>query len=126
MKSVATICQDARFASKKLATLTSEQKSDALQRLSKWLVEHQDSLMEANQQDVALARQGGLSEALLDRLTLTPARIVSMAVDVLNVAGLADPVGENFEQRTLPNGLHVHKQRVRWACWRSFTNHVPT
>jgi len=112
MKSVPTICQDARFASKKLAKLTSGQKNDALQRLSKWLVEQQNTLLEANQKDVVLARQRGLSGALLDRLTLTPARIVSMATDVLNVAGMPDPVGEVFEQRTLANGLHVHKQRV--------------
>ncbi len=112
MKSVPTICQDARFASKKLASLPSTQKNDALQRLSKWLVEQQDSLLEANQKDVALARQQGLAAPLLDRLTLTPARIVSMAADVLNVAGLPDPVGEVFEQDTLPNGLRVHKQRV--------------
>jgi glutamate-5-semialdehyde dehydrogenase len=112
MKSIHTICEDARFASKKLASLPSTQKNDALQRLSKWLVEHQDPLLEANQKDVALARQQGLAGPLLDRLTLNPVRIISMAADVLNVAALADPVGEVFEQRTLPNGLRLHKQRV--------------
>lgn len=112
MKSVRAICEDARIASRKLASLPSAQKNDALQRLSKWLVEHRDSLLEANQKDMALARQQGLAAPLLDRLTLTPARIVSMAADVLHVVALPDPVGEVFEQRTLPNGLRVHKQRV--------------
>lgn len=112
MKSVHTICENARFASKKLASLTNEQKNDALQRLSRWLVEHRDSLLEANQKDLSLARPQGLAAALLDRLTLTPARIVAMAADVLNVAALPDPVGEVFEQRTLSNELHLHKQRV--------------
>ena len=112
MKSVRAICENARIASKKLANIPSVQKNDALQRLAKWLVEHQDLLLEANQKDVALARQQGLAAPLLDRLTLTPARIVSITADVLNVVALPDPVGEVFEQRSLPNGLHMHKQRV--------------
>lgn len=112
MKTVRIICEDARTASKKLAYLPSAQKNDALRHLSKWLIEHQASLLEANTKDTAQARQQGLTGAMLDRLTLSPERIEHMAGDVLNVAGLPDPVGEIFEQRTLPNGLRLHKQRV--------------
>jgi len=107
-----SICQSARAASQMLASLKTEQKNAALQQLSRWLIAHQNELLEANQQDLALARQQGLAAPLLDRLTLTPARMVSMAGDVLNIADQPDPVGEVFEQRTLPNGLRVYKQRV--------------
>lgn len=112
MQSVLSICQDARTASKILASFSTSQKNAALQQLSRWLVKHQDSLIEANKKDIALARQQNLSEPLVDRLTLTPVRIISMAGDILNVVALPDPVSEIFEQRTLPNGLRLYKQRV--------------
>ncbi|HEX9372102.1 MAG TPA: glutamate-5-semialdehyde dehydrogenase, partial [Roseiflexaceae bacterium] len=54
----------------------------------------------------------GLSDALLDRMLLTQARIEGIAADTQNVARLPDPVGEVFDQATLPNGLRVHRRRV--------------
>jgi glutamate-5-semialdehyde dehydrogenase len=53
-----------------------------------------------------------LSEALIDRLTLTDERIESMAFDLTAVINLTDPVGEVFEEQQLLNGLKMHKQRV--------------
>jgi glutamate-5-semialdehyde dehydrogenase len=61
---------------------------------------------------VIQARQIGLSEALIDRLTLTYDRIESMASDLIAVIDLVDPVGDVFEEQQLKNGLRLHKQRV--------------
>ena len=54
----------------------------------------------------------GLSESVLDRLTLTPLRLESISHDVLKVAQLPDPVGEDFESRVLENGLRLSKRRI--------------
>jgi glutamate-5-semialdehyde dehydrogenase len=71
-----------------------------------------DSLLEANRADVDAGREEGLNEALIDRLTLTDARITDMAAGVREIAELEDPVGEVIEGWTLENGLEVRKQRV--------------
>src|SRR6185369_7851286 len=73
--------------------------------------EHAD-ILAANAHDVAAAGAAGLSAALIDRLTLTPARLRGIAADVRVVAALPDPLGERFDERTLPNGLRVRRQRV--------------
>jgi glutamate-5-semialdehyde dehydrogenase len=112
MKSILTMCQNAKSASRILAALSTGKKNDALLLLSHWLIENQAAVLKSNQQDVIHAREQGLSAPLLDRLTLTSERIQTMAEDVLRVAALPDPVGEVFEQATLPNGLRLHKQRV--------------
>ena len=61
---------------------------------------------------MADGRKAGLTDALIDRLTLTPARIEGMAADLRKVISLPDPVGEVFEQETLDNGLTLRKQRI--------------
>ena len=71
-----------------------------------------EALLEANRADVDAGREEGLNEALIDRLTLTEARIAEMAKGVREIADLADPVGEVIEGWTLENGLEVAKKRV--------------
>ena len=71
-----------------------------------------DGLLEANRADVDAGREEGLNEALLDRLTLTEARMGEMAKGVREIADLDDPVGEVIEGWTLENGLEVAKKRV--------------
>jgi len=112
MNSIATMCQHAKSASRTLATLTTKKKNEALLLLSHWLIENQTVIMESNQLDIKRAKEKGLSAPLLDRLSLTSERIQAMAKDILHVADLPDPVGEIFEQTSLPNGLKLHKQRV--------------
>src|SRR5262249_50415317 len=70
------------------------------------------ALLEANRADVDAGRDQGLSEALLDRLTLTEARVAEMAKGVREIADLDDPIGEVVEGWTLENGLEVAKKRV--------------
>ncbi|HJS28441.1 MAG TPA: glutamate-5-semialdehyde dehydrogenase [Anaerolineales bacterium] len=70
------------------------------------------SVRKANEQDIQLARESGLSEALIDRLTLTDGRLSGLIADVRALADLPDPVGSSFDERVLPNGLKVSRRRV--------------
>ena len=112
MINILSICQNAKAASRSLALATTEQKNLALSFLSGWLKENKSSISRENEKDVIQARQNGLSEALIDRLTLTNDRIESMASDLVAVINLTDPVGEVFEEQQLKNGLSLRKQRV--------------
>ena len=102
----------ARAVSRKLARLSSAVKDRALMNLADALLARQGEVLEANEIDLRAGRADGLSEALLDRLLLTPQRLEGMASDVRSVARLPDPVGEAFDARTLANGLKVGKVRV--------------
>jgi glutamate-5-semialdehyde dehydrogenase len=102
----------ARVASRRLARLSTEQKNTALLELADRLLSNRDDILAANKQDIAEGIAHVLPPAMLDRLTLNPARLRAIVDDVRGVAGLPDPVGEIFERETLPNGLQVHKQRV--------------
>lgn len=102
----------ARAAARRLAYLTTEVKNWALRNVADALLRDQDAILAANAEDLAAGRASGLSEALLDRLLLTPERLRALAEDVRAVAALPDPVGEIFDMRTLPNGLKVGKKRV--------------
>jgi len=109
---IEAVCRNAKTASRALALTAVSQKNQALLALADWLVASQAEITEINQQDVAAGQQAGLSAAMLDRLTLNPARIQAIAADLKNVINLPDPVGEIFEEQTLENGLRLRKQRV--------------
>ncbi len=102
----------AKAASKKLAFLSTEIKNKALLNISEALIDKQDEILAANKVDYEQAKTSGMSEAMLDRLMLSPSRLEAMSQDVKTVAALPDPVGEIFEMRTLANGLQIGKKRV--------------
>jgi glutamate-5-semialdehyde dehydrogenase len=102
----------AKAASRKLAFLSTEVKNKALLNIAEALVDKQDEILAANKIDYEEAKASGMSEAMLDRLMLSPSRLEGIAQDTKNVAALPDPVGEVFEMRTLPNGLQISKRRV--------------
>jgi len=102
----------AKSASKKLAFLSTEIKNKALLNIAEALTDKQDEILIANKIDYDEAKASGMSEAMLDRLMLSPSRLENIAQDVRTVAALPDPVGEQFEMRTLPNGLQISKKRV--------------
>ncbi len=112
MINILSICQNAKSASRSLALASTEQKNFALSVLSDWLKKNKFIISKENEKDVIQARRDGLSEALIDRLTLTPDRIESIAADLIAVIDLADPVGDVYEEQQLKNGLRLHKQRV--------------
>ncbi len=102
----------ARQAARRLAFLSTFVKNAALEAIATALETEQGAILAANEQDLADGQAAGLSQAMLDRLLLTPSRLDGMASDVRNVAALPDPTGEVFDMRTLPNGLQVGKKRV--------------
>ncbi|MEZ6125733.1 MAG: glutamate-5-semialdehyde dehydrogenase [Planctomycetaceae bacterium] len=109
---VDSVTRNAREAAIQLATLNGNQKLKWLQLCAESLVAEQDSILQANALDLAAGRDKGLSDALLDRLTLTPDRLKSLAAAVLEIGQLPDPVGEIFDSCKRPNGLLVTKVRV--------------
>ena len=102
----------AKAASKKLAFLSTEVKNKALLNVGEALIDKLNEILIANKIDYEKAKASGMSEAMLDRLMLSPSRLEGMAQDVRTVAALPDPVGEVFETQTLPNGLQISKKRV--------------
>ncbi len=112
MADLENIGQRARAAARVLATAPRRQKDAALLAIAESLNRQADRILQANQQDVSLARAEGLSDALVDRLTLTPARLEGITADIRRVAALPDPVGVEFDTRTLENGLRVRRRRT--------------
>ena len=102
----------AKAASRKLAFLSTEAKNKALVNIAEALIGKKDEILTANKIDYDEAKASGMSEAMLDRLMLSPSRLEGMAQDTKTVAALPDPVGEMFDMRTLPNGLQISKRRV--------------
>ena len=102
----------ARIASRLLARVSAAQKEASLLCLAELLLETSSPVLEANEIDLTEARKAGLDAAMLDRLTLNEVRLQGIAADLRVVAALPDPVGESFDEVSLPNGLQVHKQRV--------------
>ena len=107
-----TKAQAAREASRELRRLPSSVKNGALHAIADALERDQQAILDANAQDMAAGQASGLPEAMLDRLLLNPERLNGMAGDVRTVASLPDPVGEEFDARTMDNGLQVAKRRV--------------
>jgi glutamate-5-semialdehyde dehydrogenase len=102
----------ARAAAAELAPLPRTVKDDALLAVADALLNRTKEVVDANGEDVARARAARTSEAVIDRLTLTPERVRAIAADVRDVAGLPDPVGEVVRGSTLPNGMDLRQVRV--------------
>lgn len=112
MISMVEVGKRARKAAWQIARTPAEQKNRILIQLADTLMAAAEQVLEANEIDVSLGRKNGLSEALIDRLLLNKPRLAGIASDLRRLAELEDPVGEIFEEKILPNGLRIHKQRV--------------
>ncbi|RJQ80535.1 glutamate-5-semialdehyde dehydrogenase [Pseudonocardiaceae bacterium YIM PH 21723] len=102
----------ARVAATELAVANRAVKDAVLHAMAAALVKRSAEILAANAEDRADGRANGLTEALLDRLTLTEARIDGIADDLRTVAGLPDPIGEVLRGNVLANGLEVRQVRV--------------
>ncbi|NIG81535.1 glutamate-5-semialdehyde dehydrogenase [Klebsiella sp. Ap-873] len=102
----------AKEASYQLALLSGREKNRVLEKIADYLEARSEQILTANQQDVDEARKNGLSEAMLDRLQLTPARLKGIADDVRQVCSLADPVGQVIDGGLLDSGLRIERRRV--------------
>ena len=112
MLDLTSLGQRAKAAARRLAAAPRERKDKALLSIADALLDRQDFILFANRQDVEDGWENGLSNALIDRLTLTPERLSGIASDARKVADLPDPVGEEFDHHTLDNGLKVCKRRT--------------
>lgn len=104
--------QAAKKAAAKLAVTSTAVKNAALLAMAAALEVKQSEILAANERDMTAAAAKGMKSSMLDRLKLTAERISGMADGLRQVAGLADPVGNVIDGKTLPNGLHITKIRV--------------
>lgn len=104
--------QAAKQAAAKLAVTSTAVKNAALLAMAAALEAQQSEILAANERDMTAAAAKGMKSSMLDRLKLTAERISGMAEGLRQVAGLADPVGNVIDGKTLPNGLHITKIRV--------------
>ena len=80
-------------ASRRMVRLSSRKKNAILLAMADAIDHQRAQIKDANAQDIAAARTAGLSDAMIDRLTLTDARIDAMVTGIREVAALTDPVG---------------------------------
>ena len=109
---IRTIGDQALAASRSMVHLSTKKKNAVLLAMADALDAQRGLIKEANAKDIAQAQASGLSAAMIDRLTLTDARIDGMVRGVREVSALPDPVGKRIWKRTRPNGLVIEKKRV--------------
>lgn len=101
----------AKKAAKKLNELSSL-RNDALSAMSTALIFNKEEILKANAEDISLAKKNGMSDAMIDRLTLTEQRIISMSAGITAVIASGEPLGKILDGKTLPNGLKYEKITV--------------
>ncbi|SEL19270.1 glutamate-5-semialdehyde dehydrogenase [Nitrosovibrio tenuis] len=107
-----SIGREARAASRLVAKAETGAKNRALTQMAMAIKRDEQRLLDANAGDVENAKARGLEPAMIDRLSLTPKSIASMAEGLLQIAALADPVGEISDLNYRPSGIQVGKMRV--------------
>ena len=108
---ILNMARTAKKAASQLALKTTDDKNAMLLAIADILEKEKDNICRANKEDIAEAKEAGLSEAMVDRLTLTDARFKAMVDGVRQVVQLADPVGEAIWTRTRPSGITIKKVR---------------
>ncbi len=104
--------ESVKKASRVLALKSESEKNTALCCISNALIENAELIERENLKDLTLARENGLKESMIARLTLKKEQVLSIASDVLKVAKLKDPIGEVIEDFTSKDGLNIKKVRV--------------
>lgn len=112
MADILTMGKNARLASRKLAGLGTTKKNDVLCAVADAVKDNSEYILAENLKDVEQGRADGMKSGLLDRLTLTKARIDGMADGIRQVASLDDPIGEVLSMKKRPNGLLIGRKRV--------------
>ena len=104
--------REARTASHTMAKVDSSSKNKALTEIAASIKKNEKNLLSANKDDLEAAKAQGLDSALIDRLTLTSKGVTNMVEGLLQIASLADPVGEISDLNYRPSGIQVGKMRV--------------
>ncbi|HUI31470.1 MAG TPA: glutamate-5-semialdehyde dehydrogenase [Candidatus Acidoferrales bacterium] len=112
MTTIETKAKSVKKASGILYNATTAEKNGLLNAIALQLERETEAICKINQKDLAAAEKAGISEVLLDRLTLNDKRIAQMIAGVHDVVALPDPVGEILERTKRPNGLTIEKVRV--------------
>ncbi len=102
----------AKAAEREMIKAGTIRKNAALKAIYNKLLASKEVIIKENARDIENARINGMSEAMIDRLTLTEARIEGMAEGVLQIVSLKDPIGEVIGGEELLNGLKIVKKRV--------------
>ncbi|MCG7260606.1 glutamate-5-semialdehyde dehydrogenase [Corynebacterium aurimucosum] len=102
----------AKAVAPQFAQLPTPRKNEILNRAAENLIAHSEDILAANQLDIEAGRANGMSESLIDRLSLDAARIEGIAGGLRQVASLQDPVGEILQGRTMDNGIQMKQVRV--------------
>ncbi len=102
----------AKAVAPQFAQLPTPRKNEILNRAAENLIAHNEDILAANQLDIEAGRANGMSESLIDRLSLDAARIEGIAGGLRQVASLQDPVGEILQGRTMDNGIQMKQVRV--------------
>jgi len=110
--SIITVAQQSRLAAESMRRASDKQKSAALTAMAQLVHHHRDDLLQANATDLEGAAQNALSNALLDRLRLTPRSLDMMADGLKQIAAMADPIGSLGPTTVRPNGMRVSQMRV--------------
>ena len=106
------IGQRARQASRAMARASSEQKNQALTHIAKLIRQKTDEIQKVNQIDVARAKANGQDAAFIDRLTMTPKTIESMALGLEQIVSLDDPIGRITPLQKQASGIELGQMRV--------------
>ena len=112
MSYLLSIGKNAKEASYELGILSTEEKDNALFLMAEELINYKKEILEANNIDLENAKEKGISDALLDRLSLSNDRIEDMANGLRDIAKLQDPVGEVVSMWQRPNGIQIGQKRV--------------
>lgn len=99
-------------AAKHIASLTTEEKNNVLLLMAFAIEQNKSRILQENQRDVEQAKLAGISDAMLDRLTLNEARIFAIVKSVEDVAALEDPIGIKRSLGVQENGLKISKVRI--------------
>ncbi len=102
----------AKEASYFLGSMETDLKNQGLLAAAEEILKHREDILKANEADVILAKEKGMSPALVDRLQLTDKRIDDIVEGIRQVAGLEDPIGEVLSMKRRPNGLLIGQKRV--------------
>lgn len=106
------IGRNAKETSGKLSVLSSVQKNRGLEYVADALLQGEQEILSANEEDVIKAKSGGMNPGMIDRLLLTHQRVVAMSEGLQQIVSLEDPVGEVLGMKPRPNGLLIGQKRV--------------
>lgn len=112
MNYIKQLGEAARKSKKSIATASTAKKNEILEKIAENLRKNIDVILKENEKDTAMAKENGITDAMVDRLRLTPERINDIADACIYLTGLNDPVGEVIEGYTRPNGMRITKTRV--------------